>query len=219
MAFKDHIDTDIFPTRKVLAGLIAAFLMPLLAQLASQVAWLAWLGNPGLVEAIPVAAFFLAAYMIRDEPKQPAPEFQGENVTRPPGSVQSSPLAALLGLMVLATLVTGCASDPGVRWAQTQTAYNDTMSTLMAMRRPCVPGAGIEGAGPDHPHCRIDDELYDKVETVRQSARLTLRLIDDAGRLNQAERLEVLLVEFEGLLVRLVSLKGEAERGFALPGL
>lgn len=215
MALKDHIDTDFWPTRKVLAGAIAAGVMPLIAQLSAQFAWLAWLADPGVAEAIPVFAFFLAAYFVRDEPKRPSPEFQGENI--PPGSAQFSPVAAILGLCVLAMFMTACASDPGVRWAQTQTAYNDTLRTLKTMRRPCVPGAGIGNAGPDHPQCRIDDALYDKVEPIREAADLTLRLIDDAGRLDQTDRLERYLIEFEGYLAELVAVKKVAVDAAGLP--
>lgn len=218
MALKDHIDTDFLPTRKVLAGAIAAAVLPLIAQLAAQFAWLAWLAAPSVAEAIPVFAFFLAAYFVRDEAKRPTPEFQGENVTSrpvpPPGrtkGIHSSPLAAILGLVVLTMFMTACATDPGVRWAQSQTGYNDTVRTIIAMRRPCVPGAGVENAGPDHPQCRVDDALYDRFEAIRLTADQTLRLIDDAGRTNQTERLARYLIEFEGYLAELVAVKVAAE--------
>jgi len=69
-----------------------------------------------------------------------------------------------LALLMLA----GCGNvPPEVAWGQSQNGYNDILRTVKEYRAPCVASVEWPDGGPDHPLCRIDDDLYRKIETVR----------------------------------------------------
>ncbi len=65
------------PTRKVLvgavAGVLAAGLNHALAALVGSHAVFAWLGDPDVRSAVPIAAAFGAAYLVRDRGAPAAP--------------------------------------------------------------------------------------------------------------------------------------------------
>jgi len=59
------------PTRKVLTGAVAGVLTAITTQLLAQLEWLDFLAMPELASGLPIIAYFVAAYLVRDVLKIP----------------------------------------------------------------------------------------------------------------------------------------------------
>ena len=88
-----------------------------------------------------------------------------------------SKILAALGLIVL---LSACASNPEVRWAQVQQAANDVTDYVLQGRQPCVDVVTYPGAGPEHPLCRVSDAEWQMFKALRMSLDEALRKADMA---------------------------------------
>ena len=111
-------------------------------------------------------------------------------------------------------LLSACATDPGVRWAQAQSAYDDARTTIVDYRRPCVPGQGVENAGPNHPRCLIDGDAMRKLSIVNKSASILLSDMEIQSRHGASPDYGALMLKFEPLLeeILLAIIEAEARR-------
>lgn len=83
-----------------------------------------------------------------------------------------------LVLVALALFIAGCSGSPDVRWAQAQTAYNESAKTLKMYRAPCVDKEAYANAGPDHALCRVDDATWAIVYPIMLEADRCLKAAD-----------------------------------------
>lgn len=124
-----------------------------------------------------------------------------------------APAGAVAAAIGLALALGACASNapPEVQWAQKQTVYNDTLATLIALRKPCQPGAEYPNGGPDHPLCGVSDEMAAKIEPLRAEADRALRRAQAAADAGRPTKARDYLTSFTRAFERLLILEAKAQ--------
>lgn len=107
-------------------------------------------------------------------------------------------LFAAFGALVIAAVIAGCATDPDLRWAQAQQAYNSAGALFNDLRRPCV------DIGPDDPGCIIDDEAYLLLDPILDQARAALDRYEETGSVDWLDVATGFVEEFQVEIIKVI---------------
>lgn len=108
--------------------------------------------------------------------------------------------------------VVGCATAPDVRWAQATSSFTAAVNALNALREPCVDTALYPDAGPDHPLCRIDDDIWGQgVLPLVREGRTVIIDADTAIQADQTQTVEWAIERVLAIVERLLLIKAMSE--------
>lgn len=103
-------------------------------------------------------------------------------------------------IIILAVILGACASDPMVKWGQTQQMYNVTIAEVIRLREPCVTSVKWPDGGPNHILCFIDDETMVVISEVRDNLRELLDRARAAAEVGNDLRADDFLLQAELVL-------------------